>query len=183
MSEARWRCARRRTSSRCARRGPARSSNVTVSPHHGMPAMAHTGAARAAVEALTRELAESLGSRRRLRRCDRDRAVRHRVAAQVPGGAVAHARRRRCRYSAWARSRSTAGSSRCSHRRSADRSPARSSRSTEPLDNWTGPWPPEGLASDGEVPTEERAARTRARARTREVPRSRSHPDRVARPR
>jgi citronellol/citronellal dehydrogenase len=31
--------------------------NVTVSPHHGMPAMAHTGAARAAVEALSRELA------------------------------------------------------------------------------------------------------------------------------
>jgi citronellol/citronellal dehydrogenase len=31
--------------------------NVTVSPHHGMPAMAHTGAARAAVESLTRELA------------------------------------------------------------------------------------------------------------------------------
>jgi citronellol/citronellal dehydrogenase len=34
--------------------------NVTVSPHHGMPAMAHTGAARAAVEALTVELAERL---------------------------------------------------------------------------------------------------------------------------
>jgi citronellol/citronellal dehydrogenase len=31
--------------------------NVTVSPHHGMPAMAHTGAARAAVEAITAELA------------------------------------------------------------------------------------------------------------------------------
>ena len=31
--------------------------NVTVSPHHGMPAMAHTGVARAAVEALTLELA------------------------------------------------------------------------------------------------------------------------------
>jgi citronellol/citronellal dehydrogenase len=31
--------------------------NVTVSPHHGMPAMAHTGAARAAVESLTAELA------------------------------------------------------------------------------------------------------------------------------
>jgi citronellol/citronellal dehydrogenase len=30
--------------------------NITVSPHHGMPAMAHTGAARAAVEALTRSL-------------------------------------------------------------------------------------------------------------------------------
>ena len=32
--------------------------NVTVSPHHGFPAMAHTGAARAAVEALTNELEE-----------------------------------------------------------------------------------------------------------------------------
>ena len=35
--------------------------NVTVSPHHGMPAMAHTGAARAAVEAVTRELATGYG--------------------------------------------------------------------------------------------------------------------------
>jgi citronellol/citronellal dehydrogenase len=32
--------------------------NVTLSPHHGMPGMAHSGAARASVEALTRELAE-----------------------------------------------------------------------------------------------------------------------------
>jgi citronellol/citronellal dehydrogenase len=38
--------------------------NVTVSPHHGMPAMAHTGAARAAVEALTRELATEWAGRR-----------------------------------------------------------------------------------------------------------------------
>ncbi len=38
--------------------------NVTVSPHHGMPAMAHTGAARAAVEALTRELADEWAARR-----------------------------------------------------------------------------------------------------------------------
>src|SRR3954469_9917648 len=37
--------------------------NVTVSPHHGMPAMAHTGAARAAVEQLTRELAAEWGGR------------------------------------------------------------------------------------------------------------------------
>lgn len=34
--------------------------NVTASPHHGMPAMAHTGVARAAVESLTREMAERL---------------------------------------------------------------------------------------------------------------------------
>jgi citronellol/citronellal dehydrogenase len=39
--------------------GGAAVINVTVSPHHGMPAMAHTGAARAAVEALTVELAEA----------------------------------------------------------------------------------------------------------------------------
>ena len=32
--------------------------NVTVSPHHGFPGMAHTGAARAAVEALGREHAD-----------------------------------------------------------------------------------------------------------------------------
>jgi NAD(P)-dependent dehydrogenase (short-subunit alcohol dehydrogenase family) len=38
--------------------------NVTVSPHHGMPAMAHTGAARAAVEELTRELAAEWAHRR-----------------------------------------------------------------------------------------------------------------------
>jgi NAD(P)-dependent dehydrogenase (short-subunit alcohol dehydrogenase family) len=38
--------------------------NVTVSPHHGMPAMAHTGAARAAVEALTREVAAEWAHRR-----------------------------------------------------------------------------------------------------------------------
>src|SRR2546423_9067249 len=41
--------------------GPARAGtivNVTLSPHHGMPGMAHSGAARATVEALTRELAE-----------------------------------------------------------------------------------------------------------------------------
>src|SRR5580692_7182027 len=40
---------------------PARAGtvvNVTLSPHHGMPGMAHSGAARATVEALTRELAQ-----------------------------------------------------------------------------------------------------------------------------
>jgi citronellol/citronellal dehydrogenase len=38
--------------------------NVTVSPHHGMPSMAHTGAARAAVEQITRELAAEWAHRR-----------------------------------------------------------------------------------------------------------------------
>jgi len=39
------------------RSGEGMVVNITVSPHHGMPAMAHTGVARAAIEALTRELA------------------------------------------------------------------------------------------------------------------------------
>ncbi|MFP5364984.1 MAG: SDR family oxidoreductase [Thermoleophilia bacterium] len=33
-------------------------ASVTVSPHHGFPAMAHSGAARAAVEAMTRDWAQ-----------------------------------------------------------------------------------------------------------------------------
>ena len=83
--------------------------NVTVSPHHGMPAMAHTGAARAAVEAITRELASAYGRERHLGDRGRARAVRHRVAAQVPGRAVAERRRDRPAPAARERSRSTAG--------------------------------------------------------------------------
>src|SRR5919201_4138234 len=37
--------------------GGGRIVNVTLSPHHGLPGMVHSSAARAAVEALTRELA------------------------------------------------------------------------------------------------------------------------------
>jgi citronellol/citronellal dehydrogenase len=37
--------------------------NITVSPHRGYPALAHTGAARAAVEAMTREQAAELAGR------------------------------------------------------------------------------------------------------------------------
>ncbi len=47
--------------------GPAGTGtivNVTLSPHHGMPGMAHSGSARAAVEALTRELAGRWGGQR-----------------------------------------------------------------------------------------------------------------------
>ena len=83
--------------------------NVTVSPHHGMPAMAHTGSARAAVEAITRELAPSVRPSRRRRDRGRARPVRHRVAPQVPRRAVANRRRHRSRSSASAASRSTAG--------------------------------------------------------------------------
>ena len=45
------------------RAGEGTIVNVTLSPHHGMPGMAHSGAARAAVEALTRELAKRWAGR------------------------------------------------------------------------------------------------------------------------
>ena len=130
--------------------------NVTVSPHHGMPAMAHTGAARAAVEAITRDLASAYGVHGISRHRGRARPLRHRVAPQVPGGALAHRRRHRARSSASAASRSTAGWSRCSPHRSGAALSGSVVTLDGGLDNWFGPWPPTGLANDGEVPTEER---------------------------
>lgn len=50
MCEAAWELAMRV-------QGEGTIINTTVSPHTGMPGMAHTGAARAAVESLTRDLA------------------------------------------------------------------------------------------------------------------------------
>jgi NAD(P)-dependent dehydrogenase (short-subunit alcohol dehydrogenase family) len=129
--------------------------NVTVSPHHGMPAMAHTGAARAAVEAITREqalawagdgvavVAVALGrlATESLRKYPAE--LWRRAAESVPlprlgeveeygwlvvllAGALGHA---------------LSGSV---------------VTLDGALDNWTGRWPPEDLARDGEVPTEER---------------------------
>lgn len=112
--------------------------NVTVSPHHGMPAMAHTGAARAAVEAATRELAEAWAP-------DGVAVVAVGSAAWPPsrcantrpssGGAPP----KRSRSSAWARWRSTGGSSRCWPGPSGARCRARSSPSTGR--STTGPAP------------------------------------------
>lgn len=51
MCEAAWELAMRPA-------GHGTIVNTTVSPHTGMPGMAHTGVARAAVESLTRELAD-----------------------------------------------------------------------------------------------------------------------------
>ena len=130
--------------------------NVTLSPHHGMPGMAHSGAARATVETLTRELAErwvgdgvtcvaiAVGT------FDTDvivkypAAVRAGMARSVPvqrlGTPPEHA---------WlvALLASPLGDA--------------FNGSTVTLDgardNWFGPWPPPGLADDaGEVPVEER---------------------------
>jgi citronellol/citronellal dehydrogenase len=137
---------------------PARTGmivNVTVSPHHGMPAMAHTGAARAAVEALTGDLATRWAPDGvsvvavALGRLDTESLRKYpaelwrSAAASVPlqrlgtpeeyGWVVA--------LLASSLGRTFSGSvltlDGC-------------------LDNWTGPWPPQGLVRDGQVPTEER---------------------------
>ncbi len=129
--------------------------NVTVSPHHGMPAMAHTGAARAAVEALTRELALSWGS--------------HGVSVvAVALGRFATESLRKYPAELW---RSAAASVPLQRLGEVEEygwlvallaSPLGAAFSGSvitldgALDNWTGAWPPEGLARDGEVPTEER---------------------------
>jgi citronellol/citronellal dehydrogenase len=139
--------------------GPAGAGtivNVTLSPHHGMPGMAHSGAARAAVEELTRELARRWAGEgiavtavaaghfdtEALEKYPA--SLRAGMARTVPLqrlGAVAE--------HAWlvALLASPLGKA--------------FSGSTVTLDgardNWFGPWPPPGLADEtGEVPTEER---------------------------
>jgi citronellol/citronellal dehydrogenase len=130
--------------------------NVTLSPHHGMPGMAHSGAARAAVEALTRELA--------LRWADAGvtvaavaaghfetdalekypQALRAGMARSVPlqrlGEVAEHA---------WLVTLLASPLGRAFNGSTVTLDGAR--------DNWFGPWPPPGLAGDsGEVSAEAR---------------------------
>jgi citronellol/citronellal dehydrogenase len=98
--------------------------NVTLSPHHGLAGMAHSSAARAAVEGYTRALAREWAA---------DGIAVIALAAghfdteslrkypELVWKAAAHT----CRSSAWAVSTSTRGWSRSPPRRSAARSPAR----------------------------------------------------------
>jgi citronellol/citronellal dehydrogenase len=136
--------------------GGGRIVNVTLSPHHGMPGMAHSGAARATVETLTRELAErwvgdgvsvaavAAGHFETEVLAKYPESVRAGMSRTVPlqrlGTVAEHA---------WlvALLASPLG--------------AAFNGSTVTLDgaraNWCGPWPPEGLADEaGEVPVEER---------------------------
>jgi NAD(P)-dependent dehydrogenase (short-subunit alcohol dehydrogenase family) len=129
--------------------------NVTVSPHHGMPAMAHTGAARAAVEALTRELAEAW-------------APDGVGVASIAIGRFATESLRKYPAELWRSAARSVPLQRLGEVEEygwlvallaspAGRVLAGSVVTLDgALDNWTGPWPPEGLARDGEVPTEER---------------------------
>jgi NAD(P)-dependent dehydrogenase (short-subunit alcohol dehydrogenase family) len=129
--------------------------NVTVSPHHGMPAMAHTGTARAAVEALTRDLA---------REWEPDGIA----VAAIALGRFATESLRKYPAELWRRAAATVPLQRLGTLEEYGwlaallASPLGRSFSGSvvtidgALDNWSGPWPPPDLTRDGEVPTEER---------------------------
>jgi citronellol/citronellal dehydrogenase len=130
--------------------------NVTLSPHHGMPGMAHSGAARAAVEALTRELAGSWAPHGvtvsavaaghfetdALRKYPE--SVRAGVARSIPAQRLGAPREH-----AWLVALLASPLGRAFSGSTVTLDGAR--------DNWLGPWPPVGMAGEsGEVPTEER---------------------------
>lgn len=133
--------------------------NVTVSPHQGFPAMAHTGSARAAVEATTRELA-------------REWAADGVSIVAVALGRFATESLRKYPAELWQRAAASVPLQRLG---TTDEygwlvallaSPLGKAMSGSvvtldgALDNWTGPWPPPDLTRDGQVPTEERRALT-----------------------
>jgi citronellol/citronellal dehydrogenase len=139
---------------------PARSGtivNVTVSPHQGFPAMAHTGAARAAVEAFSRELATTWTGERVS------------VIALALGRFATESLRK---YPAelWQKAAHTVPLQRLGSVEEYGwlvallASPLGAGFSGSvvtldgALDNWNGPWPPPDLTRDGRVPTEERRA-------------------------
>jgi citronellol/citronellal dehydrogenase len=129
--------------------------NVTVSPHHGMPAMAHTGVARAAVEALTRELAATW----------RSDGV---SVAAVAIGRFATESLRKYPVELWKKAALSVPLQRLGEVEeygwlvallASDLAAAFSGSVITldgALDNWHGPWPTPELVRDGEVPTEDR---------------------------
>jgi citronellol/citronellal dehydrogenase len=130
--------------------------NVTLSPHHGMPGMAHSGAARATVESLTAELAG--------RWADAGIAVtavaaghfETEVLAKYPDSVRAGTARSvplqrmgTAREHAWLVALLASPLGRAFSGSTVTLDGAR--------DNWAGPWPPPGLADQtGEVPLEAR---------------------------
>ncbi len=130
--------------------------NVTLSPHHGMPGMAHSGAARATVEALTREMAERWSDRGiavtaiAAGHFDTEAmgkypdTVRAGMARSVPMQRLGEPREH-----AWLVALLCSPMGRALNGSTITLDGAR--------DNWFGPWPPLGLTGGtGEVPTEER---------------------------
>jgi citronellol/citronellal dehydrogenase len=139
--------------------GPAGAGmvvNVTLSPHHGMPGMAHSGAARATVEALTRELARRWAAAgiavTAVAAGHFDTEVLAKYPASVRAGAsrtVPLQRLGTVAEHAWLVALLASPLGRAFNGSTITLDGAR--------DNWCGPWPPPGLADEsGEVPSEER---------------------------
>jgi citronellol/citronellal dehydrogenase len=129
--------------------------NVTVSPHHGMPAMAHTGAARAAVEAITRDLATAYGPHGitvvavALGRFDTESLRKYPAELwRTAAATVPLQRLGTLEEYGWlvALLASPLGAALSGSVVTLDGA----------LDNWFGTWPPADLTRDGRVPTEAR---------------------------
>jgi citronellol/citronellal dehydrogenase len=130
--------------------------NVTLSPHHGMPGMAHSGAARATVEALTREMAERWAgagvtvSTIAVGTFDTEVMVKYPAAVRAGmSRSVPVQRTGTPQEHAWlvALLASPLGDAFSGSIVTLDGA----------RDNWFGPWPPPGLVDEaGEVPVEER---------------------------
>ncbi len=138
--------------------GPAQTGtivNVTVSPHQGFPAMAHTGAARAVVEAFTREVAAEW-------------AADNVSVVALALGRFATESLRKYPAELWQKAALSVPVQRLGTVEeygwlvSLLASPLGAAFSGSvvtldgALDNWNGPWPPPDLTRDGQVPTEER---------------------------
>jgi citronellol/citronellal dehydrogenase len=130
--------------------------NVTLSPHHGLPGMTHSSAARAAVEGYTRALADEWA--------DRGIAVVAVAAGHFDTAAV-----RKYPEQVWRAAARTVPLQRLGDEREHGWlvalccTPLGAALSGSVVtidgarDNWFGPWPPPGLiAEGGEVPAEER---------------------------
>ena len=136
--------------------GGATIVNVTLSPHHGMPGMAHSGAARATVEALTHELAERWREAgvtvSAVAAGHFDTEVLAKYPPSVRAGSsrsVPLQRLGTAEEHAWLVALLASSFGRAFNGSTVTLDGAR--------DNWFGPWPPPGLADEsGEVPVEER---------------------------
>jgi citronellol/citronellal dehydrogenase len=138
------------------RAGAGTVVNVTLSPHHGMPGMAHSGSARATVEALTRELAarwQHAGvAAMAVAAGTFDTEVLAKYPANVRAGAARSVPLQRLgtvAEHAWLVTLLASPLGRAFNGSTITLDGAR--------DNWFGPWPPPGLADEsGTVPSEER---------------------------
>ena len=127
--------------------------NVTLSPHHGLPGMTHSSAARAAVEGYTRGLAAewapvtvialAAGHFLTDALAKYPDPVKRSAGLSVPLGRLGDSQEH-----AWLVALCASPLGRGLSGSTITLDGAR--------DNWFGPWPPQGLLQDGEIPTEAR---------------------------